>query len=435
MRLYRFARLTWKKRLSLRSRLVRFLPRFILEPLISPSSSRREAGRGRHRTFACLEALGPVKKVVDGLGRRIRRDRRHWRRRRGFVAKVLGDGAHLGSREVKFCDGTAGRRRGFRRRRDRRQRHGRSPRTVVAAASALEVRPAHGPDPAARALDRRRRWPRRSRRGGRPRRGLAPGPGRRLAPRTGGKMDPSPKALRSSELRGFAAIAPIAPRASAAAPVAAAVPARTVFAGARRQPWTRARPSGVAPESPAARDSRRWSRGGMSLSRTPVVASARPVLGGSLGPRAPGRERPRRRAAPRGERRREGVLEVGETKRLCGVCRCVFPGGRSLEGSVDGARVPRRKVAAPPRTSSRRSDVSTCGGGLTGRTTGAGRRGAARGFQERPGSGGGPGSATGASASRTFAALSAGSSPLTSSSARRRRSNSSATWVSGPRVA
>lgn len=192
---------------------------------------------------------------------------------------------------------------------------------------------------------------------------------------------------------------------------------------------------GVAPESPAARDSRRRSRGGMSLSRTPVVASARPVLGRSLGPRAPGRERPRRRAAPRGERRREGVLEVGETKRLCGVCRCVFPGGRSLEGSVDGARVPRRKVAAPPRTSSRRSDVSTCGGGLTGRTTGAGRRGAARGFQERPGSGGGPGSATGASASRTFAALSAGSSPLTSSSARRRRSNSSATWVSGPRVA
>ena len=206
MRLCRFARLTWTKRLSLGSGLVRFLHRFILEPLISPSSSRREAGRGRHRTFACLEALGPIKKVVDGLGRRIRRDRRHWRRRRGFVAKVLGDGAHLGSREVKFCDGTAGRRRGFRRRRDRRQRHGRSPRTVVAAASALEVRPAHGPDPAARALDRRRRWPRRSRRGGRPRRELAPGPGRRLAPRTGGKMDPSPKALRSSELRGFAAI-------------------------------------------------------------------------------------------------------------------------------------------------------------------------------------------------------------------------------------
>mmetsp|Transcript_4079 Transcript_4079/g.12429 ORF Transcript_4079/g.12429 Transcript_4079/m.12429 type:complete len:277 (-) Transcript_4079:92-922(-) len=91
--------------------------------------------------------------------------------------------------------------------------------------------------------------------------------------------------------------------------------------------------------------------------------------------------------------------------------------------------------SARPSASSRRSDVSTCGGGLTGRTTGAGRRGAARGFQERPGSGGGPGSATGASASRTFAALSAGSSPLTSSSARRRRSNSSATWVSGPRVA
>mmetsp|Transcript_4078 Transcript_4078/g.12425 ORF Transcript_4078/g.12425 Transcript_4078/m.12425 type:complete len:309 (-) Transcript_4078:92-1018(-) len=117
----------------------------------------------------------------------------------------------------------------------------------------------------------------------------------------------------------------------------------------------------------------------------------------------------------------------------CAECAdAFFP---AVEASVDGARVPRRKVAAPPRTSSRRSDVSTCGGGLTGRTTGAGRRGAARGFQERPGSGGGPGSATGASASRTFAALSAGSSPLTSSSARRRRSNSSATWVSGPRVA
>ena len=103
---------------------------------------------------------------------------------------------------------------------------------------------------------------------------------------------------------------------------------------------------GVAPESPAARDSRRRSRGGMSLSRTPVVASARPVLGRSLGPRAPGRERPRRRAAPRGERRRESVLEVGETKRLRGVCRCVFPGGRSIRRRGAGAEKKGRRAAA-----------------------------------------------------------------------------------------
>ena len=117
---------------------------------------------------------------------------------------------------------------------------------------------------------------------------------------------------------------------------------------------------GVAPESPAARDSRRRSRGGMSLSRTPVVASARPVLGRSLGPRAPGRERPRRRAAPRGERRREGVLEVGETKRLCGVCRCVSRRSKhpSTGRGCREERSPRRRERRPGVATSARAGAA-----------------------------------------------------------------------------
>ncbi len=261
----------------------------------------------------------------------------------------------------------------------------------------------------------------------------------RTAPRTTyGRQDGS--VAQGAPLVGTARFCrdrtPSAPRASAAAPVAAVVPARTVFAGARRQPWTRA--TSFAASLP-------------SRLRRATLVGGRAVACPSLGRRSSLRlvrcseeawdlalraESGRAAGPPREESGVEKAFLKSARPSACAECAdAFFPGGRSLEGSVDGARVPRRKVAAPPRTSSRRSDVSTCGGGLTGRTTGAGRRGAARGFQERPGSGGGPGSATGASASRTFAALSAGSSPLTSSSARRRRSNSSATWVSGPRVA
>ena len=185
----------------------------------------------------------------------------------------------------------------------------------------------------------------------------------------------APSARRSSNARRFAAIG--ADRASGVGRGAGGRRSRA-NCFRRRAPATSDASDvlrGVAPESPAARDSRRRSRGGMSLSRTPVVASlvrcSAPAEVQAL--RA---ESGRAAAAPR-RRASEGVQKSARPSACAECADAFFPADRSTRLHRRRGAMP-RKVAAGSRE--RRPGVATptLRGRLDRSDDGAGRDAAPR---------------------------------------------------------